>query len=446
MASQLKLNFDDNCIEEAVKEECLYNWCKENNREDILADYNDSFSVKGLTYGSNKHVKWKCHVCGYEWTDSVGHRTTANRGCKICNRKKNALKYSTVKNINDSVLIKYPEVAKEWSPKNERGPETYYPSSNKIVKFICSKCGYEFENSIDHRCKRGDGCPVCSNHIVVSGMNDLATTHPKLLSEWDFEKNILNPHTISYGSHSKAYWVCGRGHHWSASIYSRAQAGRGCQKCAQELRTSLPEKIMYYYIKKYCEDAIENYHADFLGRQELDIFIPSRRIGIEYDGKAWHKDVNKDLKKDNLCKENEIELIRIREDGCPSYNSPSKLINVISDKKNFNYLHPVLCELFEMLNIDRYDINIDNDINEVMSIYLTKEKENSIAKDERLIKEWDYEKNKNIKPEFIPLFSNSKFWWKCNECGYGWESTPAHRARGHRCPTCRNRTVIFDKK
>lgn len=445
MASQLKLNFDDNCIEEAVKEDCLYNWCKENNREDILADYNDSFSVKGLTYGSNRHVKWKCHVCGYEWTDSVGHRTTANRGCKLCNRKKNALKYSTVKDINDSVLTKFPEVAKEWSPKNERGPETYYPSSNKKIIFVCGKCGVEWKTTVYHRCIRNSGCPTCSHYKIVSGINDLCTTNPEIMSEWDFEKNTIDPHTISYGSHEKAHWICGRGHRWSASIYSRVHAGNGCPKCAQEKRTSLPEKVLYFYIKKYCSDAIENYRTDFLGKQELDIYIPSHNIGIEYDGKAWHKDVAKDLNKDNLCIENNIELIRIREEGCPIYKSPSKLIFVVSDKNNYNYLESALCEIFKMLSIYDYSFDIDKDINEIMANYLSLEKENSIAKDERLIKEWDFEKNKYINPEFISLYSNRKFWWKCNICGYSWCSSPAHRARGHGCLACANQVVVPGK-
>ena len=47
----------------------------------------------------------------------------------------------------------------------------------------------------------------------------------------------------------------------------------------------------------------------YLSKKEIDIFIPSLKIGIEYDGKNWHKDFNKDLKKDKLCKDNGIDLI-----------------------------------------------------------------------------------------------------------------------------------------
>ena len=49
---------------------------------------------------------------------------------------------------------------------------------------------------------------------------------------------------------------------------------------------------------------------------ELDIYIPSLSIGIEYDGIIWHKgktNQTREMKKYQTCKENSITLIRIRE-------------------------------------------------------------------------------------------------------------------------------------
>ena len=37
---------------------------------------------------------------------------------------------------------------------------------------------------------KGQSCPYCSHRKVLSGFNDLATTHPELVaSEWDWELN-----------------------------------------------------------------------------------------------------------------------------------------------------------------------------------------------------------------------------------------------------------------
>lgn len=31
--------------------------------------------------------------------------------------------------------------------------------------------------------------------------------------------------------------------------------------------------------------------------RELDVFIPSINVAIEYDGKKWHSDIDKDIEK-----------------------------------------------------------------------------------------------------------------------------------------------------
>ena len=53
-----------------------------------------------------------------------------------------------------------------------------------------------------------------------------------------------------------------------------------------------------------------------------------------------------------------------------------------------------------------------------------------------LSKEWDYVKNIDIRPENVTLHSNKKVWWKCNACGFSWESKVNHRANGRGCPKC----------
>ena len=60
------------------------------------------------------------------------------------------------------------------------------------------------------------------------------------------------------------------------------------------LSNSLPEQIIFYFIHKYFPDAKRNYRPRWLLNPdtkiplEIDIWIPSRKTGIEYDGAAWH--------------------------------------------------------------------------------------------------------------------------------------------------------------
>lgn len=45
-----------------------------------------------------------------------------------------------------------------------------------------------------------------------------------------------------------------------------------------------------------------------------------------------------------------------------------------------------------------------------------------------LVSEWDFEKNKNLKPTEVTSGSGKKIWWKCKR-GHSWEATIISRTR-----------------
>ena len=48
---------------------------------------------------------------------------------------------------------------------------------------------------------------------------------------------------------------------------------------------------------------------------EFDVFIPSRRLAIEFDGSYWHRNADeKDRRKDTFCSVNGVELVRVRQE------------------------------------------------------------------------------------------------------------------------------------
>ena len=73
---------------------------------------------------------------------------------------------------------------------------------------------------------------------------------PKLLDEWDYEKNVpLLPDYFSRGSNQKVWWKCKNGHSWQAQISNRCN-GTGCPKCKMKpvvmLDPETLEEIKYY--------------------------------------------------------------------------------------------------------------------------------------------------------------------------------------------------------
>ena len=70
---------------------------------------------------------------------------------------------------------------------------------------------------------------------LIRGINDLLTKYPKVAKEWHPVKNgELTPSDVSFGSHTKVWWICKNGHEWEASVAKRGSGGRGCPYCTNK--------------------------------------------------------------------------------------------------------------------------------------------------------------------------------------------------------------------
>ena len=109
-------------------------------------------------------------------------------------------------------------LVQEWNyEKNEMTPSEVNFKSSRKVWWICSE-GHEWEAEINDR-RLGQGCPVCINKRIVTGINDLASVHPELLEEWDTVKNKgISPEKIGYRTDRKVWWICPKGHSYKTSV------------------------------------------------------------------------------------------------------------------------------------------------------------------------------------------------------------------------------------
>ena len=260
---------------------------------------------------SDKKVWWECRK-GHEWQATINSRNNG-RGCPYCAGR------FVIKGQNDLQTVN-PTLAKEWHYEKNSGltPDEVMPNSNKKVWWECGE-GHEWQATINSR-NSGIGCPYCSGRDVIKGENDLETVNPTLAKEWNYEKNYgITPKDVLPNSGKNVWWKCSKGHEWQASIGSRNR-GNGCPVCNSERHTSFPEYAIVYYLKKYALKVIHLYKE--LG-YELDVYIPSKKIAIEYDGYLWHKNKAKqDLEKNYKCVKDGIKLYRIRE-GLPPLNDSS---------------------------------------------------------------------------------------------------------------------------
>ena len=426
-------------------------WCIDNNRLDLLAqwDYDkNERSPKQFTKGSNKKVWWKCSK-GHSFDMCIYNRTTKNLNCPYCGSQR------LLKGYNDLATI-YPTIASEWD--NERNsplmPYDVMSKSNKKAWWKCSK-GHSYQSKICHRTD-GHDCPYCSGLKPIIGVNDLKTRYPDLCKQWNIKKNKVGPEEYLPSSNKKVWWKCENGHSWSAVISSRVNNGRGCPLCWKESHTSFNEQAVFFYIHKLFPDAINSDHTAI--GMELDVFIPSIMTAIEYDGAFWHSDKDKtDIKKNKLCIEKGIELIRLREHGLSDLTEASNgflclCIPVVTKETDYvekleNDYEGLEKALFYIISFLKRDItpdfiNIKRDKIEIMSEYISLKKNNSLSKQHpEISKEWNYDKNGSLIPDMFLPHSNKKVWWKCLK-GHEWESMISQRVRGRGCPYCSSKKVL----
>lgn len=269
----------------------------------------NDMSPSEIPAGSNKKVWWLCDK-GHEWDMIVVIRTSSGQKCPLCSGRR------IVPGVNDLSTLR-PDIAAQWHPtKNTILPSEVSEQSNRKVWWKCEK-EHEWRTSVQRRTFFDNGCPCCRNKKVLAGYNDLATTHPDVAAHWHPTKNgDLLPTMVTYGAHRTAWWICDKGHELEALIPDRSR-GIGCRKCTN--RFSKGEQELAEFVKSLGFTVIQHDRAMTGNGTEIDIYVPEKNIGIEYNGVYWHStavlsDKNVHYKKFTACKDNGVQLIQIWED------------------------------------------------------------------------------------------------------------------------------------
>ena len=139
----------------------------------------------------------------------------------------------------NSIAQLSPHLLRDWHPhrNGHLSPTSIAHASMSKVWWLCGTCGYEWSDTPNHR-SAGRGCPFCSGKVVIEGKNDLATLHPDLAAEWNYEKNgDLLPSRVAGSSNKKVWWKClAHGHEWQTNICDRTRIGHrtNCPYCGNK--------------------------------------------------------------------------------------------------------------------------------------------------------------------------------------------------------------------
>lgn len=190
---------------------------------------NMQLTPESVTSSSGRQVWWRCTAYGHSWRAPVCRRAYG-AGCPICAGQQLLVGFNDLATRN-------PDIANEWDDEKNAPmtPRDVFPASKKMVWWRCSAYGHSWRAQVAHR-TNGVNCPVCANKTILPGYNDLASTHPELLSSWDFDRNTVSPNEIPPGAARKIWWKCENGHHWRCTINGRLR-GSNCPYCAGRIPT-----------------------------------------------------------------------------------------------------------------------------------------------------------------------------------------------------------------
>lgn len=233
----------------------------------------------------------------------------SGKGCKECyNERRGETQRSNNEEFIKKGIDRYGELDDYSKVK--------YINNKTKVTLICKKHGEYTKTPSEYL--RGERCQECSK---------IETAIKRTMTFDDFKGKAIKKHNGRYeypieiynGINDYVYPKCPI-HGIFKQVASYHLSGNGCQQCAQEMKESASEREIYQFVvENYSGIVMRNYRKILSSNRELDIYLPSLKLAIEFDGLFWHSTkngtpTNYHLNKTNECKDKGIRLIHIFED------------------------------------------------------------------------------------------------------------------------------------
>lgn len=185
-----------------------------------------------------------------------------------------------------------------------------YKNANTKVCIICSEHGEFWQTPQKHL--SGQKCPLCA-------IKERSEKSLKSNEGFITESNIIHDNKYNYSitkyikAKEKVDIICPI-HGLFSQEASSHLSGCGCPKCGNEI-----SKAENDIMKLVGDLNPQQRNREILKGKEIDVYIPSLKLGIEYNGLVWHserygKDSHYHIGKLNKCNEQGINLIQIFED------------------------------------------------------------------------------------------------------------------------------------
>ena len=265
------------------------------------------------------------------------------------------------------------------------------PGTQKLYWWKC-QIGHSYQATPNTRTSKNSGCPYCNGRAVLVGFNDLASTNPELLQEWDYDKNTILPNAITSKSTSKVWWKCKNGHSFQATPNARTTKKSKCPYCTDR-------RILVGF------NDLKSQRPDWAAEWDYDKNAPSipEEYTIHSSKKVWW-----------ICSrcgaswQTRIDYRTRNGSGC------------------IKCAHKTISEKRSLAAVKKHNL---------------------AERFPELAAEWHPTKNGELRPENVSYGNDDKAWWICPVCGYEYEKRIADRTtKGQGCPACIQKGTSFPEQ
>lgn len=283
----------------------------------------DKERARNGTLKSNEKVSFNCPVHGL-YKQRVGDRIKLSTGekirdCPTCSRH----------NKKGKVKWEYPSWLEGVMDKSSWlrlvNHEVY---SNESLLFHCKVHGdyYRTYGKWIHELKEERNlCPRCAKSYA-SKISQERKQHNRKYPEWfidmlysEEDKNLARSGELK--SHSKVKFICPKHGVYEKWVYDVIFMGTGickskyCPKCYSGGYRSSYEREIEEYIRSVSSTSIETNVKGYLGKKEIDIYLPEFKLGIEFNGCYYHSVMggSSDYLKDEFY--HQLKFIEAKEKG-----------------------------------------------------------------------------------------------------------------------------------
>lgn len=251
--------------------------CKRTTREDFIARaraaHGDKYDYSKVEYvGVDTKVAIICPEHGE--FEQVAFDHMKGRGCVKCGIEKSSA-------ASRRTLDEFIRRARARHGDRFDYSRAKYINSTTLLEIVCPEHGPFWQTPTGHI--ESTGCPACATTARVTTEEFIRRARAVHGDRYDYSRTVI------VATYRKALVACPEHGDFLTMPKDHIAKGSGCPRCAREATSSAAEQEIADWLHGLGLDVVRNDRTTLDGF-EIDIFIPSKQIGIEFNGAYWHHD------------------------------------------------------------------------------------------------------------------------------------------------------------